>query len=211
MQTADSLGAGFTVASHDMDSRGFGNLIGDDQSGHVKEVGVELYQEMLDIAIANLKNEPEALEQFTPIINLGLSVLIPESFIADSNLRLGLYRRIGALTGSDEIENFKDEIIDRFGGPIPAEFNNLLNLVAIKQVCYKLKIMSIDSGPTGFVIKFLKDANIADMVISFVQKFSSQTKLTNDNKLIFIKKVKQENIVEEVLKLLSEFQINSPS
>ncbi len=139
MQTLDTLGAGFSLASHDMDIRGAGNLLGEEQSGHIREVGVELYQQMLEEAVTAMRAGkggpvPAVAEAFTPQINLGMSVRIPESYVADLNLRLGLYRRLSRLVDGAEIEAFAAELIDRFG-PLPVEVENLLEVIAIKRLC----------------------------------------------------------------------------
>jgi transcription-repair coupling factor (superfamily II helicase) len=120
MQTLDTLGAGFTLASHDLDIRGAGNLLGEEQSGHIREVGIELYQHMLEEAVQEARGAARtvAAETWTPQINLGMPVLIPESYVADLGVRLGLYRRIAALLDRAEIDAFAAEMIDRFG-PLP--------------------------------------------------------------------------------------------
>lgn len=208
LQNIDSLGAGFTIASHDMDLRGFGNLVGDEQSGHIKEVGSELYQEMLNEAIAELKNQniSEKQLEFTPSINLGIAVYIPTTYIEDSSLRLAIYRRTANLKNRSEIEAFRDEMIDRFG-LLPEEFNNLLKIVEIKNICYSLKIESLDSGAGGFVVKFNKNFDVSDRVMSFVQKFPRHAKIKPDNKLVFIKDLKNSaDILEEAKQFLKHFQ-----
>ena len=206
LQNIDSLGAGFTIASHDMDLRGFGNLVGEEQSGHVKEVGSELYQEMLDEAIAELKNNSTEIQkvEFAPSINIGMSVYIPQTYIEDSALRLAIYRRVGDLKTSDKIENFKDEMVDRFG-PIPLEFTNLLEIVQIKNKCFELKIENFDAGPNGFVIKFNQNFDVSDIVMSFVAKHPRHTKIKPDNKLVFLKNLKPPaDILQEVHAVLDE-------
>ncbi|WP_341749598.1 transcription-repair coupling factor [Candidatus Tisiphia endosymbiont of Sialis lutaria] len=204
MQSSCTLGSGFTIASHDMDLRGFGNLVGEEQSGQIKEVGVELYQEMLDEQIAIFKGEvTENPKSFVPTINLGLPVFISDNYIADSSLKLSLYRRIGNLTDDTDIENFKDEMVDRFG-PIPLEFNNLLDIVKIKHKCSKLNIENLDSGERGFVLKFYKEADIAGKVMNFVIKHPQQTKIKPDTKLIFSKILVGKDIIEETNSLLEQ-------
>ncbi|AFC72643.1 transcription-repair coupling factor [Rickettsia rhipicephali str. 3-7-female6-CWPP] len=202
IQNSCALGSGFTIASHDMDLRGFGNLIGEEQSGQIKEVGTELYQEMLEEQIAILKDAPIVSEQpFIPTINLGLSVFIPDNYVADAALKLGLYRRIGNLSNEIEVETFKDEMIDRFG-LLPIEFNNLLDIVKIKLLCFKLNIENLDSGDNGFVIKFYKNADMTDKILKFVSTYSNQAKIKPDNKLVYIKKLVDKNIIVEVNQLL---------
>src|SRR6202012_2827442 len=127
LQSLDQLGAGFRVPSHDIDIRGAGNLLGEEQSGHVREVGIELYQEMLEEAVSGLKEggEAEVTDQWSPTINVGASVLIPEGYVADLNVRMSLYRRLSALENRSDIDRFAAEMIDRFG-PLPDEVRHLL-------------------------------------------------------------------------------------
>ncbi len=157
MQTLDSLGAGFTLASHDLDIRGAGNLLGDEQSGHIREVGIELYQQMLEDAVAELRAERGRARRedrdWTPQIQLGLPVLIPETYVADLPVRLGLYRRIGALASDAEGEAMAAELVDRFG-PLPPEVANLLDVVALKRLCREAGVEKLEAGPKGMVLGF---------------------------------------------------------
>jgi transcription-repair coupling factor (superfamily II helicase) len=157
MQTLDSLGAGFTLASHDLDIRGAGNLLGDEQSGHIREVGIELYQQMLEDAVADLRaakgREKASDREWTPNIQLGLPVLIPETYVQDLPVRLGLYRRIGALGTDGETEAMAAELVDRFG-PLPAEVENLLQVVTLKRLCRAAGVEKLEAGPKGMVIGF---------------------------------------------------------
>ena len=164
----DSLGAGFTLASQDLDIRGAGNLLGEEQSGHVREVGFELYQEMLEEAIAKLRSgEVELADEgeWSPQINLGVPVLIPEAYVPDLDVRLGLYRRLSALERKVEMEGFAAELIDRFG-PLPAEVDTLLLVVRIKALCKRAGIARLDGGPKGATVQFHNDkyANPAGLV-----------------------------------------------
>src|SRR5205807_1690056 len=135
IQSLDTLGAGFQLASHDLDIRGAGNLLGDEQSGHIREVGIELYQHMLEEAVAAARSasgDDTAPEEWTPQITIGMPVLIPETYVADLGVRLGLYRRIAQLASRRERDAFAAELIDRFG-PLPPEVENLLQIIAIKR------------------------------------------------------------------------------
>ncbi|WP_343565526.1 transcription-repair coupling factor [Kiloniella sp. b19] len=192
MQTLDSLGAGFTLASHDMDIRGAGNLLGDEQSGHIKEVGVELYQQMLEEAVASLRSSraEEAAGQnegdtWSPTINIGTSVLIPDYYVADLNVRMGLYRRLSSLHEREEIDGFAAELIDRFG-PLPDEVENLLQIMIIKGLCKQSSVEKIDAGPMGAVISFRNDtfANPAAL-IEWMQKEVGTVKIRPDQKLVY--------------------------
>ncbi len=157
MQTLDTLGAGFTLASHDLDIRGAGNLLGDEQSGHIREVGIELYQQMLEDAVADIRaGEGRRTGQerdWTPNISLGLPVLIPEHYVRDLPVRLGLYRRIGALASDAETEAMAAELVDRFG-VLPKEVDNLLGVVALKRACRDAGVEKLDAGPKGMVLTF---------------------------------------------------------
>src|SRR6202044_1957391 len=148
LQSLDTLGAGFQLASHDLDIRGAGNLLGEEQSGHIKEVGYELYQQMLEEAILNLKAgvvEPTA-DRWSPQITVGMPVLIPEDFVADLAVRLSLYRRLADLDTDDEIDNFAAELRDRFG-VLPDEVRYLFKIAAIKGYCRRANIEKVDAGP----------------------------------------------------------------
>ncbi|GGD98723.1 transcription-repair coupling factor [Gemmobacter megaterium] len=184
----DSLGAGFTLASHDLDQRGAGNLLGEEQSGHIKEVGFELYQHMLEETIAKIKSGeiegPQALDtDWSPQINLGVPVMIPEDYIPDLDVRLGLYRRLSGLTGKVELEGFAAELIDRFG-PVPREVNTLLLVMRIKAMCKKAGIARLDGGPKGATVQFHGDkyANPAGLV-EYLQSDPQHTRI-KDNKLV---------------------------
>jgi transcription-repair coupling factor (superfamily II helicase) len=157
----DSLGAGFNLASHDLDLRGAGNLLGEEQSGHVREVGYELYQQMLEETIAKIKSgELQGLspldDHWAPQLNLGVPVLIPEDYVPDLDVRLGLYRRLSGLATKVELEGFAAELIDRFG-PVPREVNTLLLIVRIKAMCKRAGIARIDAGPKGATVMFHND------------------------------------------------------
>ena len=166
----DSLGAGFNLASHDLDLRGAGNLLGEEQSGHIKEVGYELYQQMLEETIAKIKSgELQGLsaidDDWSPQLNLGVPVMIPESYIPDLDIRLGLYRRLSSLGTKVELEGFAAELIDRFG-PLPKEVNTLMLIVRIKAMAKRAGISRLDAGPKGATISFHNDkfANPAGLV-----------------------------------------------
>ena len=166
----DSLGAGFNLASHDLDLRGAGNLLGEEQSGHINEVGYELYQHMLEETIAKIKSgELQGLsaidDDWSPQLNLGVPVMIPETYIPDLDIRLGLYRRLSSLTTKVELEGFAAELIDRFG-PLPKEVNTLMRIVRIKAMAKRAGISRLDAGPKGATINFHNDkfANPAGLV-----------------------------------------------
>ncbi|ETX29121.1 transcription-repair coupling factor [Roseivivax isoporae LMG 25204] len=184
----DTLGAGFTLASQDLDIRGAGNLLGEEQSGQMNEVGYELYQSMLEEAISKIRSgETEGIaetdEQWAPQINLGVPVLIPEDYVPDLDVRLGLYRRLSALTTKVELEGFAAELIDRFG-KLPREVNTLLLVVRIKAMCKRAGIAKLDGGPKGATIQFHEDrfANPSGLV-EFIKAQDGLARV-KDNKIV---------------------------
>lgn len=188
MQTLDNLGAGFSLASYDMDIRGTGNIVGEEQSGHMREVGVELYQHLLQEAILMVRAEQELGVppdfEWTPQINLGASILIPETYVADLSLRLGLYRRIATLENRDQIDAFAAEMIDRFG-PLPVEVSNLFELIEIKGLCRQASIEKLDIGPKGALISFRNNhyPNVQGL-LTFIQSQKGTAKLRPDHKFV---------------------------
>ncbi|MDE2167171.1 MAG: transcription-repair coupling factor [Alphaproteobacteria bacterium] len=189
MQTLDQLGAGFTLASHDLDIRGAGNLLGEEQSGHIREVGVELYQHLLEEAIVTARTggAAEAATDWTPQIAVGTSVLIPETYVADLNVRLGLYRRIASLVDRQEIESFAAELIDRFG-KLPPEVENLLEIIAIKRLCREAGIEKIEAGPKGAAITF-HAGSVADpaALVQWIASQAGSARLRPDQRLIVVR------------------------
>jgi transcription-repair coupling factor (superfamily II helicase) len=186
IETLDTLGAGFQLASYDMDIRGAGNLLGEEQSGHIREVGIELYQQLLEEAVAaaksGAKNAPE--ENWTPQISLGLPVLIPDDFVPDLNVRLSLYRRLADLQEEAEVDGFAAELVDRFG-KLPEEVENLLKTMALKRLCRRARVERLDAGPKGAVITF-RQGGPADLgkLVAWVAKKQPLVKLRPDQKLV---------------------------
>jgi len=184
----DTLGAGFTLASQDLDIRGAGNLLGEEQSGQMRDVGYELYQSMLEEAIAKIRaGEMEGLseadDQWAPQINLGVPVLIPEDYVPDLDVRLGLYRRLSSLTTKVELEGFAAELIDRFG-KLPKEVNTLLLVVRIKAMCKRAGIAKLDGGPKGATIQFHNDKFASPQgLVEFIQAQNGLAKV-RDNKIV---------------------------
>ncbi|MDP8915693.1 MAG: transcription-repair coupling factor [Pseudomonadota bacterium] len=188
LQSLDSLGAGFQLASHDLDIRGGGNLLGDEQSGHIKEIGVELYQQMLEDAVAELKEgggrELVDARGWSPNINAGVAVLIPDHYVPDLNVRLSLYRRISEAERVEEREQLAAEMIDRFG-PLPAEAEQLLRVVTIKGLCRQAGVSKFDIGPKGAAISFLNDEFANPMaLVALVQRKAGGWKVRPDHKLV---------------------------
>ena len=182
LQSLDTVGAGFELASHDLDIRGSGNLLGDQQSGQIREVGYELYQQMLEEAVAELKDGDDyaAEEKWSPQISIGTAVLIPENYVPDLQLRLGLYRRLSDIREPEDIDAFGAEMIDRFG-PLPEEVEYLLKIVYIKGLCFTANVSKLDAGPKGAVIGFRNnDYPAATRLVTYLGEQGSKAKIRPD-------------------------------
>jgi transcription-repair coupling factor (superfamily II helicase) len=189
IQGLDQLGAGFQLASHDLDIRGAGNLLGDEQSGHIKEVGFELYNHMLEEAVALARSEQAgevgaAERDWTPQITIDAAALIPESYIEDLDLRLQMYRRLAALDEPEDIEAFAAELIDRFG-PLPEATEQLLQLVGIKQLCRRAGVDKVEAGPKGVLIGFHNNTfEKPERLVGFIAQNAKRMKLRPDHRLV---------------------------
>lgn len=188
LQSLDTLGAGFQLASHDLDIRGAGNLLGEEQSGHIKEVGFELYQQMLEEAVTSLKAgnlEPTA-DQWSPQITVGTPVLIPEDYVADLSVRLGLYRRIATVENEQELESFAAEMVDRFG-PLPDEVKHLMQIVVIKLLSKRANVERIDTGEKGAVLAFRDNAFAQpEALMRYIASQAPIAKVRPDMKVVFL-------------------------
>jgi len=199
MQTLDHLGAGFTLASHDMDLRGAGNILGEEQSGHIREVGAELYQQMLRDAIEAAKRGDAALAEdtWTPTLNVGVSVLLPPDYVKDLEVRMQLYRRASSLKTRDDVVAFKTELRDRFG-PLPVEADNLLKIILLKHLCLTARITSIDVGPRGLLVAFHNNTPPnPEKIMHLTKHRPNQYKIRPDQKL-FIARAPAKSVFHEV-------------
>ena len=184
LQSLDTLGAGFQLASHDLDIRGAGNLLGEEQSGHIKEVGFELYQQMLEEAVLSLKagiSAPVA-DRWSPQITIGTALLIPENYVGDLSVRLALYRRLAEIEDERDIDSFAAEMVDRFG-PLRGEVEHLLQVVAIKALCRRANVEKLEAGTKGVVLSF-RDNIFANPegLIAYIREQGSGVRMRPDPK-----------------------------
>ena len=187
LQSLDTLGAGFQLASHDLDIRGAGNLLGDEQSGHIKEVGYELYQQMLEEAVISMKAgiTAPAPDRWSPQITIGTPVLIPEDYVTDLPVRLALYRRLAEIEDDRAIEAFAAELVDRFG-PLPDAVEYLLQVVAIKSLCRRANVERIEVGPKGALLGFRDNIfSNPDGLIAYIAKHPVGARVRQDMKVVF--------------------------
>ncbi|HEU5017715.1 MAG TPA: transcription-repair coupling factor [Pseudolabrys sp.] len=187
LQSLDTLGAGFQIASHDLDIRGAGNLLGEEQSGHIKEVGFELYQQMLEEAVTSLKAgiTGPVEDRWSPQITIGMPVLIPDEYVADLSVRLALYRRLAEIDEESEVEPFAAELVDRFG-KLPKEVDHLLQIVAIKAMCRRANVEKVDAGPKGVVLAF-RDNTFPNPegLIALIRAQGANVRIRPDQRVVF--------------------------
>lgn len=208
MQTLDALGAGFTLASYDLDIRGAGNLLGDEQSGHVREVGVELYQEMLKEAVVAVKmgegEIPEDDAPWSPVINMGTAVLIPDSYVTDLTVRLSLYRRIAVMESAEDLDQLSAEMVDRFG-PVPNEVKNLLDTISIKILCRMAHVEKIDAGPKGLSLSFRNNSfPNPEKLIGHIAMQGGKMRLTGEHRLVMMQTLPISSRAKVIKDTLSE-------
>lgn len=195
IQSLDGLGAGFQLASHDLDIRGAGNLLGEEQSGQIREVGFELYNHMLEEAVASLRERgaeaaAQAPAEWTPQITVDAAALMPESYIGDLDLRLAMYRRLAHLATPEELDGFAAELVDRFG-KMPPETAQLLELVAIKQLCRRANVAKLEAGPKGIVVAFRDNRfEKPERLVRLIGESRGQMKVRPDHRLVYLRETK---------------------
>ena len=213
LQALDTLGAGFSLASHDLDIRGSGNVLGTEQSGHIKDVGMALYQHLLEEEIARqragqLAEKTVGNTEWAPQIITGVPLMIPENYVRDLGVRLGLYRRIGALKNAEELADMREELIDRFG-PIPPEVENLLQTIEIKQLCYQANVAKIEAGGKGILLTFHNNKYAAaDKLIDLVMRSFGVLKFRPDQKLFVDRELTSFNERIEMIKKIVTRLVN---
>ena len=207
LQSLDSLGAGFNLASYDLEIRGSGNLLGEEQSGQIKEVGIELYQNMLEETIDELKNTTQKNKnnQWSPKISLPLSILIPEDYISDLTIRMEIYKRLSSIILEEEIDEIAAELIDRFGS-LPQEVETLIDTIGLKNLCKKTNIEKIDCGNNGFLISF-KNNTFSNPVelIKYINNKKNYISIRSDQRLFVKFKEQKENLIDYIKSIVNDF------
>ena len=207
LQSLDSLGAGFNLASYDLEIRGSGNLLGEEQSGQIKEVGIELYQNMLEETIDELKNTTQKSKnnQWSPKISLPLSILIPDDYISDLTIRMEIYKRLSSIILEEEIDEIAAELIDRFGS-LPEEVETLIDTIGLKNLCKKTNIEKIDCGNNGFLISFKNNtfSNPAEL-IKYINNKKNYISIRPDQRLFVKFNEQKENLIDYIKSIVNDF------
>ena len=214
IQENTELGSGIRIAHHDLELRGAGNLLGEDQSGHIDAVGYEMYLELLEDAIKEVKGE-EVVEQIEPDINVRIPALIPDNYIPDIRIRLSYYKALARITSPDDIDRIEEELSDQFG-KIPDQVLNLMGLMLIRHHCKELGIRDLSSGPKTVSLAFTERTPLPpDRVVHLAQREKQKYSLTPDMRLnIRLNAITWPNIYDELLllkKLMDPVNPSAPS
>jgi transcription-repair coupling factor (superfamily II helicase) len=201
IQENTELGSGIRIAHHDLELRGAGNLLGEDQSGEVDAVGYEMYLELLEEAIKEVRGE-EVVEQIEPDINVRIPALIPDSYIPDIRIRLSYYKALSRISSPDDIERIEDELTDQFG-KLPDQVLNLMGLMLIRSLCKKLGIRDLSSGPKNISLAFTDRTPLPPQrVVQLAQQDAKKYSLTPDMRLsVRMVSMTWPNIYDELLML----------
>jgi transcription-repair coupling factor (superfamily II helicase) len=191
IESLEDLGAGFTLATHDLEIRGAGELLGEEQSGQIQEVGFSLYMELLERAVEALRSgrEPELERPLHtgPEIDLHLPALLPEDYVPDVHLRLRLYKRIASVPDAERLADLHTEMVDRFG-PLPPPAESLFRVTALKLRAAPLGITRLEVGPTAGLVQFAEDHKVDPAkVIALVQGQPDRYRLEGSHRLRFRK------------------------
>ncbi|MGM0557696.1 MAG: transcription-repair coupling factor [Myxococcota bacterium] len=183
IQTHTELGSGFQVATYDLEIRGAGSLLGDDQSGHVMAVGLDLYTELLEETVNEMR-DLDVEEDFEPEVNLPVEAFLPSSYIDATSLRLMFYKRLSLSRSFDELYDIYDELADRFGHP-PDPVRNLRDVIAVKIACRLLRARRLDTGPSAISVDLDETTTLApEKVVELVKETRGRLRITDDMKLI---------------------------
>lgn len=209
IQDMSYLGAGFRLALKDMEIRGAGNLLGAEQSGHIHAVGFDLYMEMLEKAVAELKGL-KIEEEFDSSIRLKVNAFIPEAYIDDITLRLSLYRRIASAKTQDSLKAIESEIEDRFG-KIPEEVKNLIGIMSLKIIARQLHVTKIQDIHGRVSVLFSPDTKVDPKdIFELREKTDGKMRFLPDGFELDLKGLPWDELCKQVLEILNELN-KSPS
>jgi transcription-repair coupling factor (superfamily II helicase) len=198
-------GSGFKIATHDLEIRGAGNLLGSSQSGHIAAVGYEMYLELIEKTIRELRGEAPAKEEVRPEIQLGIPAFIPEEYLPDMNSRLMLYKRISTAAGPDELDALRDEISDLYGY-IPPQVENLLQVIDIRNTLRALSGKRMDYNGADFQISFRNETCVSpEKIVRLARRRDKKIKFSPDMKLsVAMPQLQGDEIIASARELLQE-------
>jgi transcription-repair coupling factor (superfamily II helicase) len=183
IQELSELGSGFKLAIQDLEIRGAGNLLGSSQSGHIAAVGLELYTQLMEKAMRELRGE-EVIEEVTPEIRFHVPAFIPATFVSDPSERLGLYRRLSFARSDEEVEMIREEMVDRFG-KIPIEVDHLLDVIKVKILLTRLSIKKLEETPSRLILTFDEATRVPPQrIVDLLHRGEGKYRFTPESKLV---------------------------
>lgn len=200
-------GSGFKIATHDLEIRGAGNLLGSSQSGHIAAVGYEMYLELIEKTIRELRGETPAKEDVRPEIQLGIPAFIPEDYLPDMNSRLMLYKRISMASSLDELDTLRDELSDLYGY-IPHQVENLLQVIDIRNTLRAISGKRMDYNGSDFQISFRNETSVSpEKIVRLARRRDKRIKFSPDMKLtVTMPQLKGQEIISGARELLHELR-----
>ncbi|MGZ3727202.1 MAG: transcription-repair coupling factor, partial [Pseudobdellovibrio sp.] len=204
IQDNSALGSGIRIAQYDLELRGAGNILGDDQSGHVNSVGYELYMDLLNEALSEAKGEAHADRELDPEINLRVPALIPDSYISDIRIRLSYYKALSEISSNEEMDRIEEELKDQFG-PIPEPVVNLMGLMLIRKQCKELGVRDISAGLKNISLIFTEKTKLKpETAIQLAMRENKKYSITPDQRLnIRMNTITWSNVYEELNYLIA--------
>lgn len=189
IQKFTELGSGFKIASHDLEIRGAGNILGDEQSGHIAAIGYDMYLHLLKEAIHELKDEAMP-EDFSPEVTLNVAAKIPEEYVPDAQLRLILYKQLSSSESAAEVNETREDWADRFG-KIPIEVQNLMELIKLRILCKKLLVASVKSSAGRLVFSFHPSHSLnTQVLVDAIQRNPKKFSITRDGQFVVTEEFK---------------------
>ncbi|MGZ3722141.1 MAG: TRCF domain-containing protein, partial [Bdellovibrionales bacterium] len=204
IQENTALGSGIRIAQYDLELRGAGDILGEEQAGHVNSVGYELYLELLEEAVRNAKGEAPLDADVEPDINVRIPALIPDTYISDLRVRLAYYKSLSEIESPEDIDRIEDELHDQFGKP-PMQVINLMGLMLIRQVCKELSVRDLSSGEASITLAFTEQTKLPPTkVIDLASRANKKYSITPDNRLrVRINEISWPRIHDELIYLKS--------
>lgn len=204
IQDNSALGSGIKIAQYDLELRGAGNILGDDQSGHVNSVGYELYMDLLNEALAEAKGEAPPDMELDPEINLRIPALIPDAYIPDIRIRLSYYKALAEIKSQDDLDIIESELQDQFG-ELPEPVVNLMGLMLIRRQCKNLGVRDISAGLKNISLVFTEKTKLKpEIAIGLAMRENKKYSLTPDQRLnVRMNTITWSNVYEELNYLLS--------
>jgi transcription-repair coupling factor (superfamily II helicase) len=205
LESLDRLGAGFAISARDLDLRGAGDLVGSDQAGHMKLIGIDLYQHILEGALAAARGEPRP-ENWQPELRLGIPLSIPAEYVPEEEVRIGLYRRVAELRRPEDVDDLAAEIEDRFG-TLPDALRSVLAVARLRLACRALGIFRLEAGPQAIALTFQGDAGKSEGIMKAVETSGGTLRWRGERLIAAVPTAEPQKRLDAVERLLASLGV----